>query len=67
MLTFAERYLLYSLVDQGPRYDDDTIEDRVLVNTGHAERYAHPSTGHGMIRATAAGRLRADQGQLKTA
>lgn len=58
-LTFGERYLLYSLIDQGARHDNDTIEDRVLVNTGLAERYANPFTGHTMIRVTEQGRKRA--------
>ena len=37
-LTFAERLMLYSLIDEGPRTDDDGTEERVLVNTGLAER-----------------------------
>jgi hypothetical protein len=55
-LTFAERYLLYWLIDIGVRYDEDRIEDRVLINRGLAERYANPITGHTMIRVTDAGR-----------
>jgi hypothetical protein len=59
-LTYSERLLLYCLVDEGPRFDDDTPEDRVLVNSGLAERFNDPITGHGMIRVTAAGKLRAN-------
>ena len=55
-LTFGERFLLYMLIDSGARYDEDRIEDRVLINRGLAERYPNPHTGHTMIRVTDAGR-----------
>ncbi len=54
LLTYAERLLLYSLIDRGPTEDEDTIECRVLVNCGLAERFAGHH-GAGMIRVTDAG------------
>lgn len=54
-LTYAERYLLGSLRQFGARHDHDTIAERVLVNTGLAERF-HDRHGFGMVRITDAGR-----------
>jgi hypothetical protein len=60
-LTFGERFLLYMLVDGGPRYDYDRTEDRVLINRGLAERYPNPLTGHTMVRITDAGKQLHDE------
>lgn len=59
-LTLSERFTLYALIDVGDKYDDDTTEDRVLINRGFAERYPNPRTGHTMMRVTDAGRTRAN-------
>lgn len=50
-LTYAEKYLLGSLAQFGPRREFDTISERVLVNTGFAERF-HDENGLGMVRLT---------------
>lgn len=63
-LTFGERFLLYMLVDIGPRYDADTTEYRVLVNNGLAERYPNPFTGRTMVRVTEAGKKLHDDAWL---
>lgn len=54
-LTFSERHLLYLLIDAGARYDNDTADERVLINRGLAERFANPFAGHTMVRASGAG------------
>lgn len=64
-LTYSERISLHSLVDRGPRVDHDTIEDRVLVNTGYAERY-HALDGIGMIRATPTGEHRVNGAAIRS-
>ena len=48
-LTFAEQLLLARLLD-GPRDDHNTVECRVLINNGFAQR-----VGTGMMEITAAG------------
>lgn len=49
-LTYEERHLLALLLD-GPRHDHDTMADRVLINSGLAERIAI-----GQMQLTAPGR-----------
>jgi hypothetical protein len=48
-MTFEEKLTLYLLADRDQQ-DDDTKADRVLINTGLAERY-----DPGMMRITPAG------------
>jgi hypothetical protein len=58
-LTSVEKLHLQNLANSGPFEDHDTIEDRVLVNSYYAERFADPETSRIMLRVTEAGRLRA--------